>query len=116
MSNTGNSPLDIDWALSTPPGVTSSACTGSLVSAQSLGLQSGAVADAEMMIDVAQDSDSSDTCPFRLTATHDVDGTTQVLDTFDFSIDIDELVNFRSAGPSPSLISTQALVKITKFA
>ena len=99
VSNTGNSPLDIDWALSMPPGVTSSACTGSLVSAQSLGLQSGAVTDAEMMIDVAQDSDSSDTCPFRLTATHDVDDTTQVLDTFDFSIDVDELVNFSLSGP-----------------
>ncbi|MEL0182095.1 MAG: hypothetical protein VW872_03420, partial [Candidatus Poseidoniales archaeon] len=74
-------------------------CTGSLVSSMSTGLAPGGLEEVEVLIDVDEDVDSTASCSFTLTASHNVDGTTESLDVFDFTIDVDEAVNFSLAGP-----------------
>ena len=99
ITNTGNTPLDIDWTLSVPPAVGSTPCTASLVTPQTLGLQPGASGEVELMIDVDENADSSGQCPLRLTAHHDLDGAASVLDELDFTVDVDENVSFSLSGP-----------------
>ena len=99
VTNTGNAPLDLTWALSHPPSSGASSCIGSLVSAQTNGLQPDAIAEVGLMVDVDESVDSSSQCWFRLTASHNVGETVVVLDELDFMIDIDEAVNFSLIGP-----------------
>ncbi|MGB1233851.1 MAG: hypothetical protein ACPHF0_06770, partial [Poseidonia sp.] len=89
----------IDWALVASTSAGPNPCTGSLVSSMSAGLAPGGLEEVEMLIDVDEDVDSTASCSFTLTASHNVDGTTESLDEFDFTIDVDEAVNFSLAGP-----------------
>ena len=52
-----------------------------------------------MIIDVDEDVDSSAACSFTLTASHSIEGSTETLDVLDFTVDVDEAVNFSLAGP-----------------
>jgi uncharacterized membrane protein len=99
ITNTGNAPLDLDWSLSVPSSVGVSPCTGSLVTPQTVGLQPNAVGQVQVMVDVDENADSTGQCPFRLTGYHAVDDTTSVLEELDFTVDIDERVNFSLSGP-----------------
>ena len=101
VENTGNTALDIDWALTASSGT--HPCTGSLVSAMSTGLAPGAVDEVEMIIDVDENVDSTASCSFTLTASHNVDGTTESLDVYGFTVEVDEAVNFSLAGPLASV-------------
>ena len=99
VSNTGNAPLSIDWTLSVPPAAGAIPCTVSLVTPQTLDLQPDDVGEVELMVDVDENADSSAQCPLRLTASHAVDDTTSVLEELDFTVEIDEYVNFTLSGP-----------------
>ena len=99
VTNTGNTALDIDWALSQQPMSGLSACTGSLVSAQTNGLQPDAISEVSIMVEVDENADSSAQCGFRLTASHQHGNAVVVLDELDFAVTIDEAVNFSLIGP-----------------
>ncbi len=99
VTNTGNTPLDLTWSLSHPPSSGASACVGSLVSAQTNGLQPNAVGEVGIMVDVDESVDSSSQCWFRLTASHNEGESVVVLDELDFMVNIDEAVNFSLVGP-----------------
>lgn len=99
VTNTGNTPLDLTWALSHPPSSGASSCIGSLVSAQTNGLQPNAIGEVGIMVDVDESVDSSSQCWFRLTASHNEGESVVVLDELDFMVNIDEAVNFSLVGP-----------------
>ena len=69
----------------------------------STGLAPGAVDEVEMIIDVDENVDSTASCSFTLTASHNVDGTTESLDVYGFTVEVDEAVNFSLAGPLASV-------------
>ena len=99
VTNTGNTELDLDWDLSVPPSAAPNPCTGSLVSASTSNLLPDALDEVEMLIEVDEDVDSTAQCHFRLTATHAVDDTVETLDVLDFTVEVDEAVNFSLVGP-----------------
>ena len=99
VTNTGNTPLDMDWTLSVPPSAGSIPCTASLVTPQTLGLQPDAVGEVEVMVEVDENADSTAQCPLRLTGYHAIGDTTTVLETLDFTVEIDENVSFSLSGP-----------------
>ena len=99
VTNTGNTALNIDWDLVAVTASGANPCTGSLVAAMSGNLAPGAVEEIEMIIDVDEDVDSSAACSFTLTASHSIEGSTETLDVLDFTVDVDEAVNFSLAGP-----------------
>ena len=99
VTNTGNTPLNIDWTLSVPPSAGVTACTASLVTPQTLSLQPDAVGEVELMVDVDENADSSSQCPLRLTGHHAVDDATVQLEELDFTIEVDENVSFSLSGP-----------------
>ena len=96
VTNTGNVALDIDWHISSGP---SSLCTAALSTPQSLNLQAAAIAEVGVVIDVDEDADSTDTCDFTLTGSHQVGEVTEQLAELTFTVNIDEAVNFSLSGP-----------------
>ena len=52
-----------------------------------------------MIIDVDEDVDSSASCLFTLTASHSTGGSVEILDVLDFTVNVDEAVNFSLSGP-----------------
>ena len=105
VTNTGNTPLNIDWTLSVPPSAGTSACTASLVTPQTLSLQPDAVGEVELMVDVDENADSSAQCPLRLTGHHAVDDATVLLEELDFTIESMRTSVSRSLGPWPPWMS-----------
>ena len=99
VTNTGNSVLDLEWELSLPPTTGSSPCTGALSTAQTLGLQPNDVAEVSIVVDVDESVDSSAQCPFLLTVFHDAGDSVELLDTLQFTINVDEAVAFVLVGP-----------------
>ena len=99
VENTGNTALNIDWTLAASSSSGTNPCTGSLVTAMSTGLAPGGIEEVEMLIDVDETVDSTASCAFTLTATHNVDGLTETLDVFDFTVEVDEAVNISLTGP-----------------
>ena len=100
VTNTGNTALNIDWDLVAATASGTNPCTGSLVAAMSGNLAPGAIEEIEMIIDVDEDVDSSASCLFTLTASHSTGGSVEILDVLDFTVNVDEAVNFLPlAGP-----------------
>ena len=99
VTNTGNSVLDLEWELSLPPTTGSSPCTGALSTAQTLGLQPNDVAEVSILVDVDESVDSSAQCTFLLTVFHDAGDSVELLDTLQFTINVDEAVAFVLVGP-----------------
>lgn len=100
VTNTGNTALDIEWALSQQPSSGLSPCIGSLVSAQTNGLQPDGIDEVDIVVEVDEHADSSSQCGFRLTASHHHGEGVVVLDVLDFAVNIDEAVNFSLVGPT----------------
>lgn len=96
VTNTGNTAMDLSWALTTDVG---SLCTPSLVDAETLNLQPNEVTNLSFMVDVHETADSSDQCTLNLAATLHQSGTTSLLEELEFIVEIDEAVNFSLAGP-----------------
>ena len=99
-TNTGNTPLDLDWSVSVPP---ASLCDVALVDAQTIGLAVDAVVDIGLVVDVDEQADSSDACDVTLFAHHPVGDDLEVLETLAFTIGVDEAVNFSLSGPASAL-------------
>ena len=99
VTNTGNSVLDLEWALSLPPTTGSSPCSGALSTAQTLGLQPNAVGEVSIVVNVDESVDSSAQCPFLLIVYHDAGDSVELLDTLQFNINVDEAVAFALIGP-----------------
>ncbi len=100
VTNTGNTALDIEWALSQQPSSGLSPCIGSLVSAQTNGLQPDGIDEVDIVVEVDEHADSTSQCGFRLTAAHHHGEGVVVLDVLDFAVNIDEAVNFSLVGPT----------------
>ncbi len=98
VTNTGNTKLDVSWDLTTSP-TTGSACTPSLVNAETQNLLPDAVTNLSFMLDVHESADSSDQCSLTLTATLHDNGVSTMLEELNFIVEIDEAVNFSLAGP-----------------
>ena len=116
VTNTGNTALDIDWDLVAATASGANPCTGSLVAAMSGNLAPGAIEEIEMIIDVDEDVDSSASCSFTLTASHSIEGSVEILDVLDFTVNVDEAVNFLSLVRSQPSTSCPRLAEITKSA
>lgn len=99
ITNTGNTPLEVDWTVAVPSSAGSTPCTASLVTPQTTGLQPGAVEEVELMIDVDESADSSAQCPFSLTGTHAVEDASVILEELAFTVEVDENVSFLLNGP-----------------
>ena len=69
------------------------------MSASTSNLLPDALDEVEMLIEVDENVDSTAQCHFRLTATHAVDDTVEILDVLDFTVEVDEAVNFSPIGP-----------------
>ena len=100
VTNTGNTPLDIDWTVETPVG---EMCSAALQDAQTLNLLPEAQSTVALQVDVASDASSADTCEVTLSAHVPVDDSTQMLEQLVFVINVDERVNFSLSGPATSL-------------
>ena len=99
VTNTGNTDLDLDWTAASA----SSLCTVSMVDAQTTGMQPADVVDVGLQIDVDSSAVRTDSCEITLSAHHDVDDTTVMLDQLVFTVDIDEAVDFTLSGPQEAV-------------
>ena len=97
VTNTGNAALDIAWEIAV---ATATVCTASMVDAMTTNLIPTGVVDVEVLIVIDASADSSDTCELTLTANIDEGEASVILEEFDFSVTIDELVDFSLSGPA----------------
>ncbi len=100
VTNTGNTPLDLDWAVETP---STDPCSVAMHDAQTLDLLPEGVTTVALQVDVASEAMRSDTCEITLTAHVAVNDATEVLEQLVFAINVDERVNFSLSGPAAPL-------------
>lgn len=100
VTNTGNTPLDLDWSVETP---NNDPCSVAMQDAQTLDLQPEAQTTVALQVDVAGDATASDVCQVTLTGRVSLDDTTQILGQLEFTVHVDEHVNFSLSGPAAPL-------------
>jgi len=99
VTNLGNAELDIDWTIE----VLSGPCNVSLISTSTNNFAPGDVVDLDIQVIVDSNSSSVDECISRLNGVASFGEQHYISPNFDFTIGIDEKVEFELTGPVGSV-------------
>ena len=105
VTNLGNAELDVDWTLE----VLSGPCNISLISTSSNNFAPDDVIDLDIQVIVDSNSSSADECISRLNGIASFGDQQYVSPNFDFTIGIDEKVEFEITGPVGSVKVTPGM-------